>query len=175
MSGAHRSSTPAGPADRGGRRRRVLMTSGVLLGTLMLAMAGVLISGALTTTRMDAVEWPGDETRTPTTSAPAVMESRPTASAKPRHTDSATPAVRATPARRRTATPTPTRSRTPAERSQDPITRQSSRPPVSTTAKAPTPAPSTTAPPTTEAEKTPPGKTRQPPGQPTDKTRGPKN
>ncbi|TMR88326.1 hypothetical protein [Nonomuraea basaltis] len=165
MSGAHRPTGTAVFVDQSGRRRRVLMVAGVLLGTLMLATAAVLIGGAFSTTRLDAVDWPGDGSGDPKESVPAVVKTSPTPSAKATPTRSVAPVVQATPTPTRTATPT---------RSPSPAARESTRPPASPVSRTPTPTPSTTASPTTEAERTPPGLTKKTPGPGSDKTPGPK-
>ncbi|MEV4115048.1 hypothetical protein [Nonomuraea sp. NPDC049695] len=73
MSGPERSSDPVERADlanEGGRRERALMVAGVLLGTVMLATAGILVSGDVATKQLDAIHWPGAP------SASAAVESR---------------------------------------------------------------------------------------------------
>ncbi|MEQ4718399.1 hypothetical protein [Nonomuraea sp. B19D2] len=79
MSETERSSEPVEPADfanEGGRRERALMVAGVLLGTVMLATAGILVSGESGTRQLNAVDWPGTASGGPTGSIPVAVESR---------------------------------------------------------------------------------------------------
>ncbi|MFI7641218.1 hypothetical protein [Nonomuraea sp. NPDC049400] len=79
MSETERSSEPVEPADfanEGGRRERALMAAGVLLGTVMLATAGILVSGEVGTRQLNAVDWPGTASGGPTGSIPVAVESR---------------------------------------------------------------------------------------------------
>ncbi|MGP3958121.1 hypothetical protein ACTWPT_19115 [Nonomuraea sp. 3N208] len=165
MSEAHGPSGTAVFVDQSGRRRRVLVIAGVLLGTLMLAMAAVLIGGAFSTTRLDAVDWPEGGNGAPEKSVPAATTSSPTPSQTPRLIRSVTPTAQASPTPQRTSTPTPTRTRTG-------IVRPSASSSATPTSEATTSAPATADPTATETERTPPGQTRQPPG--LDKTQGPK-
>ncbi|TMR28573.1 hypothetical protein ETD85_35465, partial [Nonomuraea zeae] len=55
--GAGTGAEAGAPAERG---RQALMATGVLVGTLMLAMAAVLIGGSSTVRTLDAAEWPGE-------------------------------------------------------------------------------------------------------------------
>ncbi|MEV1172218.1 hypothetical protein [Nonomuraea sp. NPDC049784] len=76
MSEPERSSDSAELADfanEGGRRERALMVAGVLLGTIMLATAGILVGGNVSTKQPNAVDWPG----APTGSIPVAVESYP--------------------------------------------------------------------------------------------------
>lgn len=146
------------------------MIAGVLLGTLMLAAAAMLVGGAFSTTRLDAVDWPGGDDGTSEATVPGATKSSGTPSATARPTRSVAPAIPATPtpSRMRTPTPTPTGS---GQRSVPP---QSTRPSATPTSE-PTADPSAGDTPTTdEPERTPPGQAKEPPGLGTDKTQGPK-
>ncbi|MFB9629907.1 hypothetical protein [Nonomuraea helvata] len=57
MTGTERSSEPHQFADESGRRGRILMIAGALIGTLMLASAAILVGGASAGRRLDAVDW----------------------------------------------------------------------------------------------------------------------
>ncbi|MGW0203943.1 hypothetical protein ACWDX9_62115, partial [Nonomuraea sp. NPDC003201] len=132
MTGTERSSEPDPFADEGGRRGRILMIAGALVGTLMLASAGILVGGASTARRLDAVDWhrtgPGardgsipvaTESRlrtAPTTLGPSASPAR-SPSARPAHSAAAhrpTPRAHPTPRRTSSTRPTPASvSRTP--------------------------------------------------------------
>ncbi|NUT12671.1 MAG: hypothetical protein HOQ38_19575, partial [Nonomuraea sp.] len=79
MSGTHRSATTtvSTSSEGGGRRTRMLMTAGVLLGTLMLAMAGVLMGASFDARELDAVQWPHSGTWSPRDHGPVTVESGP--------------------------------------------------------------------------------------------------
>ncbi|MER6007564.1 hypothetical protein ABT120_54130 [Nonomuraea angiospora] len=174
MTGTERSSEPDPFADEGGRRGRILMIAGALVGTLMLASAGILVGGASTARRLDGVDWhrtgPGARdgsipvaTESRLRTAPTALGPAPTTlgpSASPAHPSSAVHR-RPTPKRALTARPTPRRT-------------NSTRPTLASISRTPTPEPATAsaavqptrssaAPPPTAA--TPPGRTHVPPGQ----------
>ncbi|MCK2216007.1 hypothetical protein MF672_019720 [Actinomadura sp. ATCC 31491] len=159
------------------------MISGVLAGTLMLAVAAVLISGAFGTTRLDAVRSPGGDP-TPEVTEPGTGPR----STGPRTTDprttgpSATRTGTSSPAARdiRPATPKSspvsrrTTARTSAPASQAPVVRLSGRPSATTSAptRAPSADPVTSAPATSAPTAS--SSTRRPPGLDPNRTRGPK-
>ncbi|MEO3867829.1 hypothetical protein ABGB18_03260 [Nonomuraea sp. B12E4] len=94
-------------AERGERCRRVLMAGGVVTGTLMLVMAGVLMTGAFGTRTLDAAHWPGREAPTSWHSGPFAFE--PLATARRN-----TPPSTSTPPASNPSAPDPTASGPPA-------------------------------------------------------------
>ncbi|MEV6033459.1 hypothetical protein AB0L65_20060 [Nonomuraea sp. NPDC052116] len=177
MTGTERSSEPDPFADEGGRRGRILMIAGALVGTLMLASAGILVGGASTARRLDAVDWhrtgPGardgsipvaTESRlrtAPTTLGPARTALGPSAS--PARSPSAHPAHSAAAAHRPTPKAHPTPRRTNSTRPTPASVSRTPTPEPATASPAVRPTRSSTAPPPTAA--TPPGRTHVPPGQ----------
>ncbi|MEV0231268.1 hypothetical protein [Nonomuraea sp. NPDC050786] len=188
MSGPERSSDPverAGLAGEGGRRERALMIVGVLLGTVMLATAGILVSGASTARRLDAVDWHHSSPGARDGSVPVAAESR-LRTAPPTRAPSAPPTrAPSAPPTRAPSTP-PTRSsaitRRPTPKQAHPTSRRtnSTRPTLASTSRTPTPTPtpepatapaaqpthqSVTPPPTAarpDRTHVPPGRTRHP-------------
>ncbi|MFI6732326.1 hypothetical protein ACIBI9_05270 [Nonomuraea sp. NPDC050451] len=170
MTGTERSSEPHQFADESGRRGRILMIAGALIGTLMLASAGILVGGASTGTRLDAVDWHRTGPGARDGSIPVATESRlrtaPTVLGPSAHPAHSSVARRPTPKQALSARPTPRRTNstrpTPAPASRTPTPAQV------TVTPAVQPTRSSVAPPPTAA--TPPGRTHVPPGQ----TRHPK-
>jgi hypothetical protein len=153
------------------------MITGALLGTLMLASAGILVGGASTARRLDAVDWhrtgPGardgsipvaTESRlrtTPTALGPARTTLSP--SAYPTRSPSARPAHSAAVAHRPTpkqAHPTPRRTATRPTRAS---VSRTLTPEPATASPTVRPTRSSAVPPPTAA--TPSGRTHVPPGQ----------
>lgn len=166
MNETHHPTDTAVFVDQSGRRRRILMIIGVLGGVMMLAVAGILVGGAFTSTSLSVIGWPGGDQPD---EAPAVIESeRASRSAKPAVRPTARPS---TPMASRTPTPTPVRTPTP-NRTSTPAAKRTTARPTPTPTRATTPAAAT--PKATESERTPPGQTKQPPGNP-NKTHGPKS
>ncbi|WP_433442745.1 hypothetical protein [Nonomuraea sp. CA-141351] len=175
-------------ANEGGRRERALMVAGVLLGTIMLATAGILVGGNVSTKQLNAVDWPG----APIGSIPAAVESYPGTLRRSSSLPSSPPSSLPSSGRPSSvlppsaAAPFASRPSRSARRTTPPATTPSARPGVSTrpslvgpgepaASRAPAPVgPSTPAqtqtllsvlPPTTDAtapEHTPAGKTHKP-------------
>ncbi|MFI7223280.1 hypothetical protein ACIBO5_08650 [Nonomuraea angiospora] len=170
MTGTERSSEPTRFADEGGRRGRILMIAGALIGTLMLASAGILVGGASTARRPDAVDWHRTGPGARDSSVPVAAESRlrtaatttPTGlgpSAPP--TRSRSVAHRPTPKQALSARPTSRRT-TPTRPTPAPVSRTPTPAPATITPAVQPTRPSVAPPPTAA---TPPGRTHVPPGQ----------
>ncbi|MFF4614984.1 hypothetical protein [Nonomuraea jabiensis] len=172
MTGTERSSKPHQFADESGRRGRILMIAGALIGTLMLASAGILVGGASTARRLDAVDWhrtgPGARDGSIPVAAESRLRTAPTAlgpSAPPTRTPSA-PSTRTSGAHR--PTPKQALSAHPTSRRTNSTRPTSGGPSVSRT---PTPEPATVTPaaqptrPSATPTATTPAHTRVPPGQ----------
>ncbi|MEW1843295.1 hypothetical protein AB0392_35590 [Nonomuraea angiospora] len=173
MTGTERSSEPTRFADESGRRGRILMIAGALIGTLMLASAGILVGGASTARRPDAVDWHNTGPGAPDGSVPVAAESR--LRTAPTFLTPSAPLTRA-PSAPPTRSPSVEHHPTPKQAlSTRPTSRRTSptRPTPAPASRTPTPVPATTpaarptrpsvAPPPTAV--TPPGRTHVPPGQ----------
>ncbi|MEV4016099.1 hypothetical protein AB0J35_36935 [Nonomuraea angiospora] len=177
MTGTERSSEPTQFADGSGRRGRILMITGALLGTLMLASAGILVGGASTARRLDAVDWHGTGPGARDGSIPVATESRlrttPTAlgpSGPPTRSASAPPTR--SPSARPTRSTSVAHHPTPKQAHPTPRRTNSTRPAPASASRTPTPELATApaaqptrpsaAPPPTAAT---PGRTHVPPGQ----------
>ncbi|MEV4572407.1 hypothetical protein AB0K16_04045 [Nonomuraea jabiensis] len=174
MTGTERSSEPQQSADEGGRRGRILMIAGALIGTLMLASAGILVGGASTARRLDAVDWHHTGPGARDGSTPVAAESRLRTAPGPSTTPTRAPAA---PATRAPSTPSmrvpsvpPTHpssvARRPTPKQAHPTPRRTNSP--RPTPVSPTPAPELVTPAvhsTRPSVAPPPGQTRVPPGQ----------
>ncbi|MFG6192792.1 hypothetical protein [Nonomuraea sp. JJY05] len=171
MTGTERSSEPHQLADESGRRGRILMIVGALIGTLMLASAGILVGGASTGTRLDAVDWHRTGPGARDGSIPVATESR--LRTAPTALGPTAPLTR-TPSARPTRSTSVARRPTPKQAHPTPRRTNTRRPTPASVSRTPTPAPATVtpavrptrpsvAPPPTAA--TTPGRTHVPPGQ----------
>ncbi|GAA4227565.1 hypothetical protein GCM10023075_30690 [Streptosporangium album] len=175
---------PTGTAvfvDQTGKRRQLLKITGVVVGTLVLASVVTVVGGLFTGTPLSVVGWPGD---TPARPVPVATTPRPTMSASPTPSTTATvapvqqgstptsrPAPQPTVSSQSRVTPLPARSEKPGLLPGDTSSTTSAPPGKEPT--APDPAPEQ--PPEPASERTmPPGQTKIPPGHDPDKSTGPK-
>ncbi|MFI7124664.1 hypothetical protein ACIBQ1_03160 [Nonomuraea sp. NPDC050153] len=184
MTGTERSPEPTPFADDFpdgiGRRGRALMVAGALIGTLMLATAGILVGGASSGKRLDAIDWhrtgPGSRDGSIPVAAESHARTAPTtlsSSARPAHThptQSFSAARRPTPKQAPSARPTSRATHSTRPTPAAPAGPAASRTPtperVTITPSAQPARPSVTPPPTAVTTSgrthTPPGHTRHP-------------
>ncbi|MGW0804478.1 hypothetical protein [Nonomuraea sp. NPDC002799] len=133
-------SHPGTPADQGGRGRRVLMASGVLLGTVMLTAAALLVGGAFGGRTLDALRLPGAAAPLNGITSAAVGSRTLTASPAPTSSAPVMPSVPVSSAPIRSALTAPAHSPTPTA-SRSPRAAAASRTPAAVPTESVTPQP----------------------------------